>query len=238
MARKTFRSKRKIPRKGKGIRKARGMMKSSQAVAKITRWPQTYSQIPPLQKLRYCDYFTINTGLITTANYTFRANGCHDPNYSQTGHQPMKWDQMKLFYNHYVVLGSKITIKHLGGSAATGVGYVAGIHLDDDIAIPGNGDMRYIIEQGNTQFKHINQAADVRTVLTKKFSCKKYFNLKDVKDNMSRVGAPVTADPSEQAYFNFWIAAEDGTTTSQGGNFLAIVDYIVLFSEPADVSAS
>lgn len=238
MARKTYRNKRKIVRRGKPTRKTRGTVRTGNALAKLYKRPQTYFQIPSIQKLRYCEYFTLSTGLVTTANYTFRANGCHDPNYSSVGHQPMKWDQMKVFYNHYVVLGSKITIKHLGGSAATGVGYVAGIYLDDDIAIPGSGDMRYIIEQGNTQFKHINQAADVRTTLTQKFSCKKFFNLKDVKDNVNRVGAPVTADPSEQAYYNFWIASEDGTTTQQGGNFLAVIDYIVLFSEPADVPAS
>lgn len=217
---------------------ARKNARNQNAVAKIYKAPYTYNQIPRVQKLRYAEYFTLSTGVGTTAQYAFRANGCHDPNYSGVGHQPMKWDQMKIFFNHYVVIGSKITIRHLGGSSATGVGYVAGIHLDDDNVIPGGGDLRYVIEQGKTQFKHINQAADVRTVLTQKFSCKKFFNIKDVKDNLSRVGAAVTADPTEQCLFNFWIASEDGTTTSNGGNFLAVIDYIVLFSEPSDVAAS
>lgn len=230
--------KKRVPAIRKKRKIARINAKNPNAVAKIYKAPRTMCQIPPVQKLRYCEYFQLNTGLGTTNNYVFRANGCHDPNYSGVGHQPMKWDQMKLFYNHYVVIGSKITVTHLGGAAATSKGLVAGIYLDDDTTLPGGGSLTTIIEQGRNRFKHLNAASDVRTKLSSKFSCKRFFNIKDVKDNVSRVGAPVGQDPTEQAYFNVWCASEDGATTGLYADMVAVIDYIVLFSEPSDVAAS
>jgi len=59
--------------------------------------------------LRYADSFGMATtsGAIT-ATQIFRMNDCYDPDYSSTGHQPMGFDQMMVFYNHFVVVRARL----------------------------------------------------------------------------------------------------------------------------------
>ena len=36
---------------------------------------------------------------------------CADPNHTGVGHQPLYFDQLMTIYNHYIVIGAKITVK-------------------------------------------------------------------------------------------------------------------------------
>lgn len=60
------------------------------------------------KKLRYSTTFQLTCTSGAAATYVFRANDLFDPDYTGTGHQPMGFDQMILFYNHFVVLSAKI----------------------------------------------------------------------------------------------------------------------------------
>jgi len=51
--------------------------------------------------LRYSDYFQLTTTSGAVSTYVFAANGLYDPNITGTGHQPMGFDQLLQFYNHY-----------------------------------------------------------------------------------------------------------------------------------------
>ena len=70
---------------------------------------------------------TATTGL--AGNHFFSANGCFDPNVTGTGHQPMGFDQMMLFYEQYTVVRSKISIGMLSGGA---VAPRSGVYLSPD----------------------------------------------------------------------------------------------------------
>lgn len=62
-------------------------------------------------KFRYSEEISINPAAASVTAYVFRANSLYDPNYSGTGHQPAPYDQMKLFYKKFKVIGSKITCR-------------------------------------------------------------------------------------------------------------------------------
>jgi hypothetical protein len=51
--------------------------------------------------------------------YVFSCNGLFDPDVTGTGHQPRGFDQLMLFYDHYVVQKAKITVRFFNSSAAT-----------------------------------------------------------------------------------------------------------------------
>lgn len=67
------------------------------------------------KKLMYYESgFTLagTSGVIT--QYVFTANGMYDPNITGTGHQPMGFDTMMLYYEQYTVLRSSVTLRFAG----------------------------------------------------------------------------------------------------------------------------
>lgn len=184
--------------------------------------------------LRYTDHVTsMQSTLGALASYVFRANGCYDPNYTGAGHQPMGWDQWTNLYNHYVVLGAKMTIKVLPDSDNVSP-CVIGTYVTDGTTVPYSTPGSFI-EAKRGPYR-LFKATDRVVSLVQKYSSKKQFNITDVKDNMDRIGAPVTADPTEEALFNIWFFTMDNTTASP--NLFVSIDYIVEFSEPKDMATS
>jgi len=62
------------------------------------------------QKLAFTQDFVLTASPTTGVNYVFRANGCHDPDYSFGGDDPYGWAQMKALYGRYEVLSSTVQI--------------------------------------------------------------------------------------------------------------------------------
>lgn len=62
-------------------------------------------------KLKYgIGNITLAHGALDTIYDLYRGNGLYDPEVAVGGHQPRMFDQMCLFYQSYLVLGSKISI--------------------------------------------------------------------------------------------------------------------------------
>ena len=129
-------------------------------------------------KIRYNEYVNLNlTGSIAT--YQFSANSLYDPNASQGGHQLFMYDKMADNYNHYLVLGSKITVTFWTEDAAGIYGAIAGIKLADDLYIAPTGGVQTVIEHGpkysNWKFLRTNANDNHNPVtVTKTFSAKKF----------------------------------------------------------------
>lgn len=58
--------------------------------------------------LRYSTNISLVSSVGAVASYIFRANDLFDPDFTSTGHQPMGFDQMMVFYNHFAVERSRI----------------------------------------------------------------------------------------------------------------------------------
>ena len=189
-------------------------------------------------KLRYTEMVPINgSELGGLQEFQFRANNVHDPNVAIGGHQPMGYDQWTQLYNHYTVVGSKITIHAMSQRSNTDQPSVVGVYLGDDTAIP-YADLEGFIESNKGTYKMLSQYPDHAKNLTCSFSAKRFFNLDDVKDNYSRIGAPVDEGPPEEAIYTIYHAPAFPGNPSLSANLVVTIEYAVIFSEPKDLLQS
>lgn len=196
-------------------------------------------------RLRYAERIPMSpTGPATFTWHNMRANSVFDPNQTGSGHQPMGFDQWAGFYNHYVVVGSKITVKWISEAPLSSEtnAMIVGVKLTDDTTpiLSGGQAWDNISERGFSKRIMIMNDQNVKPVTTiAKFSPKKFFNIANVKDNVLRIGAPVTSNPTEEAIFQLWFcSANDTVVSAYIIQAFVTIDYLVLFSEPKDIAQS
>lgn len=190
-------------------------------------------------QLRYCTQKVITCNENSIGWADFRANSLFDPDYGVGGGQPMGFDQWTALYDQYVVTGSKITAyisyEH---QEINNPPMCVGIYLADDAVIPYT-NWQGLVEARKGSYRHMTAQQYRPVKVQSKFSCRKFFNIKDPVDAMDRVGAKSDADPSETAIFIIW-----GSTTGNTGtdavilNVNIIMDFIVQWSEPKDLARS
>lgn len=185
-------------------------------------------------KHAYSQIITVTSTSGVFGEHRFACNDMFDPDITTTGHQPMGFDQMALQYEHYVVLGSKINVSWTQDTSSTAPGlcgtYVRGAAgtasaSSDDLIEHRRGT--WAIIQPNVTYAPKTRA---------KYSAKRFFNVKDVKDNLDRLGAAVTASPPELAHFVIWLQMFLSTTDTR--TCLVNIEYITLYSEPKEVIGS
>jgi len=71
------------------------------------------------KRLRYSTTFNLSSVSGAVASYVFRANDLFDPDFTGTGHQPMGFDQLMVWYNHFCVVESRIIAIFRNTSANT-----------------------------------------------------------------------------------------------------------------------
>jgi len=216
--------------------------KKSSYARRYRRRRLTMTGIPsgmPVQriaKLRYVETASVSSTLGVLSAYVFYASSIFDPNYTTTGHQPMGRDQWATLFNHYVVLGSKISVKFIPDNTTTSP-MAVGVYLHDDFTVPYTNSNDYIeARRGSYRLQAPGQNEQLNRPVTSYYSAKKFFNVKDVKDNIDRLGAPMAANPAENGFFHVWAQTLDNSTDSV--RFCATIDYIVLFSEPKSIPIS
>jgi hypothetical protein len=169
-----------------------------------------------------------------------RANSVFDPQYTAGGQQPMGYNRWANLFDQYVVVGSKIT-SYISYQKQDGTNppMMVGTYLSDDASVPWQ-DWRGFVEGKKGSWRAMTAMQKAPVKIVSKFSCKKFFNIKDALDNMLRVGAQVGANPAEDAIFVTWGSVTGGTdpTVSVTLNVNIIMDFIVKWSEPKDMARS
>lgn len=185
--------------------------------------------------LRYSDStIELESVLGGISTHKFRANSVYDPDFTSAGHQPMGYDNWALLYNHYVVVGCKISIKSVGGQTIAPTAGAMGIYISDDTALPYT-TLDGFVEAKRGVYRTMTYQRNTVNMSTT-FSAKKFFNVSDLKDNYTRLGATVGANPAEVAMLNVYYFDLEGNTTQQRAQ--VTIDYIVDFSEPKDLTQS
>lgn len=185
-------------------------------------------------KLRYSQTIGLTSTSGSVGYHVFRASSIHDPDYTTTGHQPMGHDTWQTLYDYYTVISSKITVKFAEDAATKGLATYCGIYLQDQTP-PLYTDVNNLIENNGNCKINIDQRVPI--VINDYYSAKKFWNLKDIRDNTDNIGAHFGANPTLGAYFFVYIATMDGAVTN---NMLAnvTIEYLVTLSKPKHGVAS
>lgn len=179
-----------------------------------------------------------NVQLLSTsgipATYQFAANDMYDPNFTGTGHQPMNYDQLCLLYNHWHVIGSKITIKFIPYDNAQPAAQVSCYQNDDNT--PLSTDPMVQAEYAGSRYRILsaNSTDSVKTIVLK-YSAKKTHG-GNVLSNTSLLGT-VGASPSERTFWTIALKALNGSSTAS--YFINIkAEYTAVWSELKEVAQS
>lgn len=186
--------------------------------------------------LPYSEYnISINPSVGGLADtYIFSANNLYDPNYTGTGHQPLGFDQIMLMYDHYTVIGSKITVTFVNNDST--YNQFAGVRLVDNVT--PNTDPNDLIENGAGKYvllglsdKESNTATISHTCAVSKFLGRPHILSVDSLRGTSSSG------PTEQAYYHIW-GAPNTTSDSSTISLNVKIDYIAVFTEPKTLAGS
>lgn len=182
-----------------------------------------------LFRLRYCETVSLNAGVGAIAYHLFSANGIYDPNISGTGHQPYGYDTIAGIYNHYEVIGSKITVMFQSeGTTPILGGGIVGIGLKDDTTVETNWET--VREAKNAITRYINY--DKMAMVKNWFSKRKIFQ-RNTSDTIALFGA----NPTDQAYYQVFVTSSN-VGNPDAVNCMVTIDYIVRTYELKDLGQS
>lgn len=186
---------------------------------------------------RYVAQVSVNPGLGTALAYIFSANGMFDPDVSGGGHQPLMFDEMSQFYNHYTVLGSKISARYISDTSGVSTGTtMCGINLKANATNEPNPTL--IMEQNKAHYRILTNAqAGASTTVTHKASIKKFLGKAQLSDNDDVQGTSAS-NPAEQAYWHVFAAPIASTADPSAIYMIVSIDYIALWSERKAITQS
>lgn len=179
---------------------------------------------------KYTEYRTLESNLGLVGVYRFSCNGLYDPNITGTGHQPMYFDNLSAIYNHYTVIGSKITVRAVPATATQGPA-VFGIYINDDVSTT-IADATTALEYSSGSGMLIAPGQSNPLTVVKTWSAKQTFGGSVLAND--RLQGDISSNPAEQSYYE--IVYQDLTTTATTSNvkLWVEVEYTAVWDELKD----
>lgn len=208
----------------------------------VDYWITNRSPVPRMTvvKMRYCTALNLDPGTAgIRAFHKFSAVSIYDPDVTGTGHQPHGHDTYQGLYQHYKVLGSRITATFSPAGAQAGAGtMVCAISLDDSVTEPPS-DIQNVIEGPDCVYGIASNADGGPNLLTltKNFSPVKFLGITP-EQWRSAATAQFGSNPAEDAYFNVFVAPLNQSQDADPVNIQIEISYIVQCTEPRNVAPS
>lgn len=250
---KSFRTKRKFlgrspnakRRKIMKVRHKRNIRRNQLSVGGV----YTPKRFVNLQYVDHISSFSVQHGstlMVPYNGWTWRATSVYDPRYAAGAGVFDKqaagskfWDQI---YNHYTVVSAKITIKiNQCGPLSAGTTYrdlMFMLRVDDNATFTSDFWPKFMNDRQSVLRRfHPTTDNKGKCVLSKTFSLKKFFDVKDIAAAPTK--ALSGADPAENAYFCLAVSwadgVDEGSLPSPPLEAHVKISYNVLYSEPKDL---
>ncbi len=184
--------------------------------------------------MRYATTIQLDPSATSLPFHGFRANSCFDPDFTGAGHSALGFDQyVGIFYDHYTVVGSKISITIVSTNTTTPV--IVVLDLNEDAS--GAVEIDTEIENNKCQYAIVTGTNNnpVRR-MRKTFSCKKFFSVAHPIGHHDYAGS-LGANPSEQAYYTITAQFFTGVDPTPI-DIKVCIDYLVVLWEPRDLTQS
>lgn len=171
------------------------------------------------------------------AVHTFTCNGMYDPDITLTGHQPLGFDEYSNFYDHYTVIGAKITVSFNASASTTLVGSArVGISVRDKTDFGGTTNA--LIEQGATRTAIVSPlSSNNQRTLTYKVNPGKFLGMSKPLNNQNLRGDAIS-NPQEQCYFIVFAGALDDLANTSVIYCTATIEYTAVLTERKFLSTS
>lgn len=194
-----------------------------------------------LVKLRYVTECVVQCAGLSDS-FNFRANGMFDPDHTGVGHQPKAFDQWMSIYNHYNVLGAKINVKLASTHGADN--YIWGVTRTPAANQMDGKQLTYCLENRynkgyrtiGSSYNHSGQRTNANSAMVCTYSQKKQFGKNSTGSD--KLTGTATTDPTEQQFFEVWIAPINSVAQQQTASFIVTIDYIALLTEPRVLAQS
>jgi hypothetical protein len=196
-------------------------------------------------RLRYVQEISLDPTTGGKAYHLFRANCLRDPDYTTAGHQPFGFDNLMLLYDHFTVVGSKISITPVYKLAQSNQNpcYIGIALSDNGNHVAGCSNVEHLLESHGTGGTHITgdyyspmnpRAAGLP--INKHFSARKFFRKQGIVGDSLYRGS-TSGSPEELAYFEVFVASVYGN--DPGVTYIKVqIDFLAVFTERKNITQS
>jgi hypothetical protein len=186
------------------------------------------------KRLRYSTNITLGSTAGAVASQVYAVNGLFDPDVTGTGHQPMGFDEMMIYFNHYIVVACHMTVVAKNASATKMT-----VSVRQDASSTPITVIDRLVEIGGGVIEYLEYSTTA--LATKKLQIS--FDIAKMQ-GVSRIALTAdsalrgtsVANPSELSYAHLQIwdaAAASGTVAND-----VILEFDAIFKEPRDGTAS
>lgn len=184
----------------------------------------------------YHEEFSLDPGAVgSPASYVFSCNGLYDPNITGVGHQPRGFDQLTQLYDHYVVIGAKMTVHAINTDTGNGNMIIAMIRDGTTVLSSPNDilEARFIKSKVmSPEGSGKNQAQMTIKVNPNKFLGKsKPLSSSELKGSSS-------SNPSEQCFFHLYGIPQPSQIDTAAIWVRVRIEYETVWIEPKQPSES
>jgi len=178
--------------------------------------------------IQYYSPGTVTSGAGSAGAYVFSGNGAFDPDITGTGGQPMGFDQMMLYFNHYTVIRTRLRVVFQTNSTT--------LRATVAVMISGSSTVTSVIENamenGDIAFQVLEYAGAMggTATFTRTLNHGKFQGLRNLVDDPNMRG-DAASNPTEQTYFHLMIWNPSSATTVSA-DFQVMLEYDTIFHEP------